>query len=252
MLLFDRRRRFDRRAGDCQGPIWLWLALAATGFGGVLAGAWALASNAFPWWHKSSMPLMPAAAVMAVMGLGPFREALAAPAALLERDDSARSSVVSAVLIGVFMLCLLDLLPSSWEGAWLPAWLGWLRPQEEYRVLILMPAWGAWAMMVPTHFVPTSTPAPPLVTTFCRNQPVGGTAICLAGVLAGSLWQLSFLAYGWAALPAGAAATVGSFGAVAVCRFNGGVSRQALLASNVATQLAFLLGYLSAKTHLIT
>ncbi|NLF30862.1 MAG: hypothetical protein GX591_08255 [Planctomycetes bacterium] len=229
----------------------LGVSLAATGLGGggLVAVAWAMAANACPWWHDTHLPLMATAAVLALLALG-GRRWLAAPGELLAPGRADGGLVTTAVMI-VLALCLLGIVPFHREPSNLPAWLAWTRPPEEYRVLLAMGMWGAWAMMTPTHFCRHRPDAPPLVAAFARTHPLPVTAGWMAVTLAVSLWELSFLSLPWVILPGAAGLLAGGAGAVALCRATGGISRRGLLAANLATQLAFLLGYLVGKSHLI-
>ncbi len=249
-FLFGDDRRFDDVDDPRLDRMWIWTGAVALAWGCILAAIWALAANAFPYWKSSDIPLMPAAAVVGAMALGPYRRALAAPAKLLSPGESASATTISAAVVVILALSLLGIPPFYREGVHLPSWLAWIRPQTEYRVLILMPLWGAWAMMTPLHFCKVDS-AGALVRAFANRQPVIGTAMWMALALAMSLWQLSCLRYGWVALPAGLALAAGSLGAVAICRFSGGITHSALLAANLMTQLAFLLGYLAGATHLL-
>jgi len=231
-----------------------WLALAGCGvaMGIALAVVWAAAANAFPWWYVSDLPLMPVAAVIAALALGPGRRMLTAPGELMEPSRAAGAALVTTAVGIILALGLLGIVPVHREGQWLPSWLAWIRPPAEYRVLLLMPMWGVWAMMVPMHFCRPAATAGKLVAAIAYRQPIAGTAAWMALALAASLWYLNTMAYNWALVPPAAALAVGSLGGIAICRAAGGVGRRALLAANLATQLAFLLGYLAAKTHLIS
>lgn len=252
LILFGSDERLAAHDGQRTGRLWLSVALAGLAAGIALACIWALAANAFPWWYSCYLPLMPVAAVIAALGIGPGRRMLAAPGELLEPARPAASGLVSSVVVGVLALALLGIVPFHREGQALPAWLTWIRPQEEYRVLLLMPMWGVWAMMTPAHFCRPATGACKLVEAFAYRQPIAGTAIWMALTLGASLWYLKFLTYNWPLLPAAGGLIVGSAGSVAICRAAGGLSRRALLASNFCTQMAFLFGYLAGKTHLIS
>jgi len=252
LLLFGSDRLAAAHDGRRLRHVWLALVLVALVTGVALACLWAMAANIFPWWRGSRLPLMPVAAVVAAMGVGPGRRMLAAPAELLEPSRPGVAAVTTGAIIGTLTLALLGIVPFHREGQWLPPWLTWIRPQEEYRVLLLMPMWGAWAMMAPVHFCRSAPDADRLVEAFARRQPIAATAGWMALTLAGSLWYFKFLTYHWPLLPAAAGLLVGSVGAVAICRGTGGVNRRALLTANFCTQLAFLLGYLAGKTHLIS
>ncbi len=249
LLLVGSEARVAAHGG--RGVRRLPIALAAAGLagGGAMAAAWALAANGFPWWHDAHLPLMSTAAVMALMALG-GRRWLAAPGELLAPDCGDGGLVTTGIMF-VWALSLLGIVPFHREPSNLPAWLMWARPPEEYRVLLAMGMWGAWAMMAPTHFCRPRADAAPLVAAFARTHPLAVTAGWMAVTLAISLWELSFLSLPWVALPAGAALLAGGAGAVGIAKATGGITRRGLLAGNLTTQLAFLLGYLAAKSHLI-
>ncbi|NQU74880.1 MAG: hypothetical protein HQ546_01030 [Planctomycetes bacterium] len=242
----------DNRLADHDGnglrQVWLWLGLAGLAWGLLLAAVWALAAQAFPWWRDTNLPLMPAAAVLTVMALPPLGRVMLAPARLWRGDSPADQAMIAGATMCLFALCLLGILPYHRQAIRLPAFLAWIQPMEEYRVLIVMPMWGVWAMMVPGHFCRPAERASALVRSFIKCQPVAATAMWMAIPLAGTLWQLNFL-NGWVALPAALPLVAGSIGSVCICRATGGVTRGALLAGNLLTQLAMLVGYLAGKTH---
>ena len=237
-----------RHDGKVLSRMWLWLGLLGLVWGLLLAGLWALAAQIFPWWWwGSNLPLMPVAVIVAVLGLSPMRHVLAAPARLL-REDAAGQAVVAGATVCALAMGLLSILPYHRQAIGLPAWLAWTRPMAEYRVLILMPMWGVWAMMTPGHFCKLAETASPLVRGFCKGQPVLATAMWMAVPLAGTLWELNYLGQ-WVALPAGLALLAGGVGGYVICRRGGGLDRWGLLASNLLAQVAMLAGYLAAKTH---
>jgi hypothetical protein len=249
LLLVGSEARVAAHDGRSLRRLGVSLAAAGLGGAGVLAATWALAAHACPWWHDTHLPLVSTAAVLAVLALG-ARPWLAAPGELLAPPRGDGGLVTTAVML-VLALCLLGIVPFHREPFNLPAWLAWTRPPEEYRVLLAMGMWGAWAMMTPTHFCRARPDAAPLVAVFARTHPLPVTAAWMAVTLAVSLWELSFLTLPWVILPGGAAVLTGGAGAIGICKATGGVTRRGLLAGNFATQLAFLLGYLAAKSHLI-
>ncbi len=250
LLLAGRGSRLSAHSGRDFRGLWFWLGLMGVGWGLGLAGLWALATLVFPDHQGHPLPLMPAAIVTLATALGPFRRVLFAPGQVLgERWSPGGEGVIGALVVTVWVLGLLQIVPAAYrEPVWLPPSLAWLRPLEEYRVLILMPMWGTWAMMMPGHFCPPAEEAPRLVKRFSKRQPVAATALWMAAALAGTLWYLSALGR-WVAAPAATALLAGSIGGVALCRWRRGVSRPALLAANLLTQLAFLFGYLAGRAH---
>jgi len=250
LLVAGSGDRVARHDGSDSRGMWFWLGVIGWTWGLALAGVWALAVIVFQGNAGHNLPLMPVAMVTVAAALGPFRRTLFAPGQVWgERSSPAAQGAAAAVAVTVLVLGLLQIVPLGYrEPVSLPAALAWVRPLEEYRVLILMPAWGAWAMMIPGHFCRPAAGAPQLVKRFGKRQPVAATAMWMAAALAGTLWYLSFLGR-CVALPAAAALVVGSAGGIVLCRLRGGVCRAALLAGNLLTQLAFLLGYLAGKAH---
>lgn len=233
--------------------MWLWMGLAGALWGLALMGVWTLASLVFRWY--SGLPLMQVAALLTAIGLGPFRRCLLALGCAIDGEDGpGRAMMICLLLVGL-ALCLVCIDPPDpdWP-TWMTGtmrWLQWTRPHALYRVLVLMPMWGVWAMMVPLHFCRPGEREPKLLALWHKTQPVLGTAFWMALPLAGTLWELSFLRQ-WVTLPAAAALLAGGVASVALCRLRGGLTRQNLLAANMAAQLVFLLGYLAAKDLLIT
>ncbi len=247
-LLFapDKRVQADDVANT--RLLWLWLGLLGVCWGLAMTAVWAIGRGLFPRAVGTELPLLPVATLIAVMALTPLRRSLQAPAELWGGESSSRQSSIFGATICILTLCLLSLSPEHYEPRRLPSWLMWTRPQEEYRILLLMPMWGVWAMMTPGYFVKPSENASRLIRRFIKRQPVAATAIWMAVPLAGTLCYLSFLGW-WVALPAACGFLSGSGGSAITCRAAGGVSRRTLLAGNFLTQMAFLLGYLIAKSQ---
>ena len=249
LLLAGSDGRVNAHDGRWVRLMWVWLGLLGVAWGLLVACVWAGASAALPWWGPGGgLPLAPAAALVALFCLTPLHRPVLAVARQLRPACPGGQATAAAGLLAVLALCLLWIVPYYRGRTSLPAWLAWARPMAEYRLLVLMPIWGAWAMMVPGHFCPPAEGANPLLRTFLKRQPVGGTALWMAIPLAGTLWELNFMG-GWTSLPTGLALAAGGIGGVLLCRARGGVTRDALLAANWLTQMAVLVGYLAAKSH---
>lgn len=247
LLMLAGEPSLRRHDGLHIGRLWLYVGLVGAAWGLVLSGGWEIAWRVFPhWWpYASSLPLMPTLAVLSLMMLTPLRRPLAS---LVRAAGPSQQSVLAAALVCLLALGLLNTIPYHRESIWLPAWLAWIRPLEESRVLLLMPMWGSWAMMVPAHFCPPAPQASPLVRAHLKHQPVAATAVWMAVPLAGTLWELNFL-WGAVAVPAVLALLTGSVGSVLCCRLTGGATAGKLRACNALTQLVFLAGYLAAKSN---
>lgn len=216
----------------------------------VLAIAWEVAWRVLPrgWYMNTSLPFMPTIVVVALMMLTPLRRPITALARVLVEGGSTDRGLFTAAIAAIVALGVLGLGPWRRESTWLPMWLAWVRPLEESPVLLLMPMWGAWAMMAVTHFCPIAPSAIPLAASYAKRQPVAATAVWMAIPLAGTLWELNFL-WGFVAIPAAMALISGSVVSVILCRRAGGVRLATLRACNAMTQLAFLGGYLIAKSN---
>ncbi len=224
------------------GWLWLWLGVLGLAWGAALGLVWGGSTLVFAWYI---LPLMPAALVLVAMGVGPFRGGLPSLAARL--GGAGGSPTAGAVLVAALALGLLGLRPHTPNYSdWMAAWLRWTRPEPEYRALLLMPLWGAWAMMVQTHFCRPSDRAGALDRAFARSQPVAATALWLAVALAATLWYFDFFGR-WAFVPAASALLGSAGGSVWLARRGGGLDRAALLAGHLAGALALLLGYLAGK-----
>lgn len=239
LLLCGRREHAGAHDGEGLRRAWLALGLLGVAWGFALAGVWSLVGLRFRQW-PGGLPLAHALAVLLAIGLGPFRQALFALADRLGSGDGGARGTMGALVLLVLTLCLLQIDPGQAESS------AWFRPYGPLRPLLLMPVWGAWAMMVPGHFAPPAEDACPLVRSFVRNQPMAATAAWMALPLAATLWQFDFLGYG-VILPAALPLLAGGLVGPLWCRLGGGVRRGDLLAANMLAQVALLIGYVAAK-----
>jgi len=213
-------------------------------WGIVIVCLWDWSGKLFSWY--SGIPLMPAAVVVAPTALWMFRRSLTALSELLSRSASG-ASLTEAVLLALFVLSLLGL--RRWNEdykMYLPEFLSWLHPGASYRVLILMPVWGAWSMLVTAQFCRPGERTGAAVAAFARGYGALTTALCMGVLLAVTINQLNFLPW-WQLSVSGVTVAVAIAGGVVLCRRTGGLTRRALLAGNFLTQLAFLVAYLAVK-----
>lgn len=214
----------------------------AMGCGLLLTGAWGLGWTLF---HGYAPLTMPAAVTMAVFVLWPFRRACVSLADLCAGKDGSSRPVVLCVLVVGLAMCLMSLGDFHSGEYALPEWLQWVRPGEKYyRVLLLMPLWGAWSMLITPQFCRASAATEPYVAALARGGGAGTAAVCLVPPLAGSIFYFHYLGL-WVQVVLSAVAVLGAIAAGLVCcRASGGLTRRALLAGNLLTQILFLLAYL--------
>lgn len=221
---------------------WAWLDLMAVSllWGLLLGWLWSTCWTFFG--DYTGVYLAQVAVVGAVFALWVARRSLVAFCSYLSGDVGGRVAAIAGVTIALFMLllCVRPYDNREMNAPQLGPYWSWLYPLAVQRVLLLMPLWGAWAMIILTQFCRPCQRSGPAVAAFAR----GCGALTAAGLMALPL-GLSFLYLhylGWwrPAIPL----AVAILGGLALCRLDGGLSRRALLASNFLTQLAFLLMYL--------
>lgn len=222
-----------------------WISLLVFSLAAGLASvfAWSVAWALF---RDYDLLIMPALATVAVMVLGPLRRAVAALAEVLGGRQALGQAAAACLLVLALVLCLIRIKSFPLYGEEpLPAALAWLRPDREfYRVLFLMPLWGAWASMVAGRFCRPNERTEPAVAAFAAGCGPVLCALCMGGVMAVSILYFRYLP--WAQLSiSGAAILAAVAGGLALCRLGGGLSRKAMLAENLLTQLVFLLAYLA-------
>jgi len=222
----------------------------------VLSTCWGLASVGI-WsvvWGLFGGPfglVLPAATVAGAFVLWPFRRASAALVETLLPAESAARAFGAAVLVVLLTLALMSLQPYDYRrDAHLPDWIAWFRPWIKlYRVLLLMPLWGAWAMLITPQFTRPKADTEPAVAAFARGCGPLAAAAVMAALLAATITYFNFLPWEQVGI-SGAAVIAATAGGVLCCQATGGLNRRALLAANVLTQLAFLLAYLASRNLL--
>jgi hypothetical protein len=258
----------ERLAGELPqrfARAWIGVMVTSVLWGGVLANLWGVTWKVF----RDYDPLvLPAMATAGLFCLWPYRRGVAALAELLSRRDAAVRSVTTAVVVLVVALSLLGLKPDwhRWEFD-LPGWLvwllrqvglndpdrierslRWLRPQAKlYRVLLLMPPWGGWAMLIGVKFSRPTDRTEPQVAAFARGCGALAAAACMALLMLVSVAWFHHLGTGSQVAILVVTVLAAVLGGAALCRAAGGPTRKALLASNVTTQIAFVLAYLAGR-----
>ena len=225
---------------------WLGLMILSLLWGLVLVNLWGGTWRLF---HDYDPLIMPAMATAGCFCLWAFRRGLVAIAELIGGRDATARAVAAAALVLAVGLCLARLRPDWHRGEFeIPWWLQPLRPQAKlYRVLLLMPIWGGWSMMIAGKFTRPGERTAPQVAAFARGCGALPAAGCMAVPLVVSMAYFHYLGVGYqVAIPASAIVTAIGAG-VALCRLTGGLNRRALLATNVLTQMAFVMTFIAGQ-----
>jgi len=244
MLMTAGDERLAAEPAERFARAWAGLMLFSLLCGLGFVGLWGLAWKFFP---DSYMFLMPSAVTVAAFALWPFRRHIAALADLLGGRDTTARATAAAVLVLILALCLMRMDTDPIYQGVLGRWAAWLRPDYEFsRVLVLMPVWGGWAMLITCQFRRPGERTTPAVAALARGCGALVTAGCMGVIMAATIVYFNFLPWTQLTIPAAtvAAAIVGG---LVFCKITGGLSRKALLATNMLTQLVFLLVYLSNR-----
>ncbi len=226
---------------------WLGLAAGAMLWGVVLANVWGISWMVF---RDPDFLIMPAAITLALYCLWPFKRAVAALGRQVGGPSAEGRAVAVAVLVVVLALSFIRLNPdwARWEFPRLPWWVEWLRPQAKlYRVLLLMPAWGMWAMLITLKFCRPGQRTEPQLAAMARGCDALAVAGIMAVLLGVSIFYFHYLGLGGQVLVPLATIAAAIAGGIGFCRGPGGLTRQGLLAANLATQIAFVMAYLVGR-----
>ncbi|HET6429771.1 MAG TPA: hypothetical protein VFJ30_15250 [Phycisphaerae bacterium] len=200
--------------------------------------------------HRLTFPallhwIFPALACAAVWLVGPYRWGWMALARSATPSGGRWRAVRWAVLVGLGAWAFAAFHGLGWKhtdaATQLPGWLGWLWPRAMYRVMLLTPLWGAWAMLVTVMYHrPTDRTDGP-TRRLAGGVSAGAAAVMLAVPGAGTLVSLMSVEPAWRRfVPVAAAVAAAILGGMGLTRRFGGVSREVLLGCNVLTQLIFL------------
>jgi len=225
---------------------WAQLMLISLLWGVFLSWLWAAAWALFGDYY--GMPLMHVAAVVAATTLWVFRRSLLAWSRCIGGADPRAQHLVTTVAVVLLMLTLLGMKRSSDTDVvrWLPSAWRWVFPMVVQRVLILAPLWGAWGMLVTCQFCKPTDDTEAVVAAFAKGCTAPVAAVAMVLPLAGTLMYLYFLNW-WRLMVPGVTVLGAIAGGVLLCRATGGITRRALLANNILTQLLFLLAYLATR-----
>lgn len=226
--------------------VWIGLVIFALAWGLLSIGLWNLAGWLFGW--PGGMYFMQALMVVVVMLLGPYRRPAESLINVLAGPNHTSRSLFSVILV-LGLVTSLTVLRPDWyrQEQALPGWLLWIRPESKIdRVLLLMPLWGTWSMLILPHFRRGNSEENPTIAAMARScGPL--TAAILMGLLIGT--AIGYFAYmPWTQLSisaAGVAAAIG--GGLFLTHRTGQMNRNVLLATNLLTQLAILVAFLANR-----
>jgi len=245
MLLTADEGRLAAEPGERFRHAWAGLMCGSLAWGLANTVVWGAAWRVFGGY---TLLLLPSLAMLTFVLLWPGRQAAAALAEALAGGKSALRPTMAALIVLVLAGSLLALQPDWYRSEYaLPQSIAWIRPQAKfYRVLILMPLWGGWSMLIVCQFrKPDPTTTAPMAA-FARGCGPFVAAACLALPLAGSIFYFSYLP--WTQLSiSGAAVFAAIVGGLILCPRNGGPSRNNVLATNLLTQIVFVLACLANR-----
>jgi len=247
MLLTADDERLEVEEPQRFARSWIGLIALSVLWGIVLVNLWGVAWGIF----RDYEPLvMPAMATAGVFCLWPYRRGIAALAEFLSPRDATARAVAASGLVLIVAFCLLGLKPDwhRWEFTRLPWYVGWLQPDAKlYRVLLLMPVWGGWAMLIAVKFTRPSEATEPQVAAFAAGCGAASAAACMAALLLASILYFHHLGLGSQVVILAGTVAVAIASGVGLCRAAGAPCRRALLGANVLTQIAFILTYLAGR-----
>lgn len=245
MLLTASDERLSREEPRRFAHSWVGLLALSLLWGIAMAGLWGAALQIF---GNDPPRALSAVVTVGMTLLWLYRLSAARLVEAAAGPDSVMRTLFAAMLVVAMVFFYTAMREQYYREAYgLPEWLGWVRPPfKNCRLLLLMPLWGAWAMMILVQFVRPGPQTEPAVSAFAAGcGPLTATA-SLALPLTTSIFYFHFLP--WQQLYASAAAIVVAIaGGYGLCRRCGGLTRGSLLAANLLTQLAFLLTYLALQ-----
>lgn len=215
------------------------LMVLAVLWGILLSVAWTLSWGLF---QDYTLLIMPAAATLVVHVLGPMRRMGPALAQVLGRNNP----LAGAVLVVVIAMCFLSLQPDYFRAEDpLPAALAWIRPSGKMlRVLLLMPVWGAWAMLIMPQFCRPGEGTEPWLAACAKGCGPMAAAAMLVLPLAGTIFYFHYMGPNAQFWISGLSILSSIGGSYLLCRLCGGLNRRSWLASGALTQMVFLVTYL--------
>ena len=245
MLLTADDARLAAEAPQRFRRAWLGLMALSLLWGGAM---WYLYGTAWTLFGEvTGLRLMSAGVVVVATVAWLYRRSVVDLGRMLTGGRDAQAAPAAAgvtVLLALAMLGLESGQPDYSDS--LPWFLHWI-PRTMFRVLILGPLWGAWAMLIIPQFCRPTARTEPVVDAFIRGCGPMTAAACMLVPLAATLYSYRMYRQdGWWYLSIPAAPVLAAiFGGWALCRAEAGPTRRALLAANMLTQIAFILAYLA-------
>jgi hypothetical protein len=248
VLLGAGEERLSRQDPSRFARAWLGIMAQSLVWGLVLTNVWGLA-----WWiFGGPAPfIMPAAATLSVFVLGPFRRSMVAWLDLCAENGASSRPVLAAMFVVGLGLCFMCLSAGPYkvnEFPSLPWWLSWVRPEGTlHRILLLMPVWGGWSMLITPQFCRAGGRTDPVTASFAKGCGAATAAGCLVVPLAGTLFYFHYVGLAGQVTISAVAALAAIASGLACCRRAGGLCRRSLLGANFLTQVAFLLACLGCR-----
>lgn len=222
---------------------WAGMVFGSLVWGGLLASLWVLTERAIT--DPLGMGIMPAVFTVAAMVVWPFRRAFGAAAEVLGGQDPSIRSAMGGLLAAVFMFGLLAAKHNYiYSDMVLPTWLMWLRPDvDTARLLVLMPLWGAWAILITGQFCRACERTEPAIVALSKGCGPVLAAMGVALPLAATWFYFGYMG-NWAHWQMSGLALVGALASgLVACKVRGCLSRKVLLCANLMAQVSLLLGY---------
>ena len=231
---------------DAQDPArftYAWIGLMGLSIltGLMLIFVWSLTWRLCLDWDRLSRPAAVTAIVvlawtmrMSLVSIGPALR-------LRGKANQFGAAAAAAALVGVGFMSLVERYPVGYEYA-MSGWIDWIRPELSiFRVLLLMPVWGAWSILIAGQFQPANAITDPATRRFVRGCGPLAAAACIAIPLAGTIVYFHYMGvFGQVTVTVATLLTAIISGPI-LCKLGGGLSRQGLLAASMITQIVFLM-----------
>lgn len=240
LLLLARRGRFPVQSSERFGWAWLGMMILAPMIGLMLIAVWGVTWGVF---RDYGVLIRPAAVTAMFFLVLPMQSAMLAVAEAVGGKGPTGRVAVTIVLTILFTSCFMCLRPDMYRSEFeLPAFLQWIRPATKiYRVLLMMPIWGVWAMLISLQFARPTERSEPAVQALAKGC---GPLVAVGSMLVPLAGNIVYFHY----LGTGAQVTVPLVTILAaivvpslLAKHTQVVNRGLLLAGCLLTQLVFLI-----------